>query len=169
MKKNIDIKSYYPKTKDIITNIIPGNLYEDEKGIEIVFIGFGIIKDNWKEDDGTYREAWSNERSFIYIKKKKLISAMHKENIENNTKFIDIINKLMYPNKCELLDYFNISEKPRKFIKDLGEYFPQKTNPELLGFCTSDKYEYDVDANGKYVNVNSINCRFGNYWSFDFK
>lgn len=169
MDKIIDIKSYFPRFKGI-TNLTPGHLYEDEKGVEIIFVGYGSMNDYMKEDNGSYNyNRWGCNDSFLYIKKNKLMSYVHKEIIINSNKFKNIVNQLMFSTKGEL-DIFNLSSKPRKFVKDLGEYFPQEINPEILGYFESDKYEHDfAKGSNEHVNVNGSNCRFGNYWIFDFK
>lgn len=169
MNKTIDIKSHFPRFK-WITTLTPGHLYEDEKGVEIIFIGFGSLNDYMKEDNGLYTyNRWGHGNSFLYIKKKKLMSYIHKEIIINSNKFKNIINQLMLSNKGEICDIVNFSQKPRKFVKDLGEYFPQDINPEIIGYFESDKYEHDYDKDSNHCNINGNNCRFGNYWIFDFR
>lgn len=101
-----------------LTTLIPGHIYEDDKGKEIIFVGYGEMSRNLKLDDEPplWDVFWAVSEHFLYIKKAELDKFLNKGLISadlTQCKESSVLTRMFY-----------FSKRPRSLIRDLGKYMP---------------------------------------------
>lgn len=92
--------------------LIPGKIYEDNKGEKLLFVGFGSLK----RADEDFGVSWGLFEGFIYMKVDQI-----EKKIKNGLLSYDLT---AYTGESELLNLFYFSQKPRLLVKELNEMFP---------------------------------------------
>lgn len=105
-----------------IHNLIPGHVYKEQTGTELVFIGFGTYK---RYVNHTKDFNWGNPNpKFLYLKKNDIIAKLSDGRLSKDLSVYDghATGKIgVVP------DFFKtvfFSDKPPIVIEDLGKLFP---------------------------------------------
>lgn len=117
MVVNIKTKSKVSCLKTLET----GHLYKDDKGNEIIFIGFGKLQ---RFENDCVELCWETNEVFLYIKKPILMKALDKKILTMAMDKFDENNLA----KSDFFSIINFSSKPRHLVEDLGEFF----QPEMF-------------------------------------
>lgn len=97
-----------------------GHVYKDNKGNEMIFIGFGSFRKLLKKTSSVRSAMWNMEDVYLYIKKSQLDNALTKGFI---TRSLDSYNKIG-TSKTSFFSMVYFSHKSRIFVEDLGELYP---------------------------------------------
>lgn len=117
MKVDIS-KQEFPRYKGL-RKLIPGHVYLDEKGIEILFLGRGVFCR--KADDNNPLFDWSTkENSFLYMKWADIQKKIWEKRLAQDLSVYDPLSS----KKPDFWRTVFSSNQPRLLIQDIGEVYP---------------------------------------------
>lgn len=106
-------------------NLIPGHVYKERTGIELVFVGFGTYK-RYANYTNAYDWGYPGPK-FLYAKKTDILTKLTDGRL---SKDLSVFNGHATGKTGLVPDFFRtvfFSDKPRVVIEDLGELFPMET------------------------------------------
>lgn len=108
-------KGEFPKYQGL-PEVVPGHIYLDDKGVEILFLGRGQY---WREDEGS---GWTapSDNSFLYMKVEDLDAKIADGRLNEELTIYD-------PKQASRPDFWCtvfFSKTPRNLMIDRGERYP---------------------------------------------
>lgn len=104
------------------TQLIPGHLYEDDKGTQLIFIGIGSYE-RFAPGNGLYTWRCSCDKSFLYAKKSDIDKKIADGRLDPCFREYD--GKKKKGCTTDFGGTILCSQKPRKLIRDLGAIYPE--------------------------------------------
>lgn len=141
-------KFEFPRYRGL-TELIPGHVYLDDKGVELLFLGRG----KYYREDGYGGWSSPSGRSFLYMKVKDLDAKISDGRL---TPGLTTYNPLG-PNKPDFWKTVFFSQRPRNLVKDLGERFPANYFENLVVTDFSGNYYDHMPISSYFWHIEAKN------------
>lgn len=125
---NLNTKPNHPSKQSVRIQAIPGHVYEDTKGVRIIYLGFGEYK---REDPslGSIGGWRSGPNKHLYMKFNDVNDKISRRDLSPD------LRQYKKNNQDNGTDFFKtifFSEKPRKLVRDLGKVFDENYFKHLV-------------------------------------